>query len=330
MEFADPPENVPSLLEGPVRKKAKVTGSITTGKADNNGVHHKAIQERRYNRRASSSSMNDATSSSSDYVIDRYGTAPSTQEIESFFLKEPVTSEERKLVEPILRVNIESVLKKLEQKGAGKAYREYVEARKSQERVERQRKAKEEKSYDESAVFKGIPRSYQIKLMNRAAEMNTIVHLGTGMGKTLIAVLLIKRMTGLDEEGKESETSGKTEDSPKDGDERMSTSGTEEPNETTKKKQTKIVFLVPSVALVLQQTATMKANLPLLIGTAYRATVNSERSRKQLAKCDMLVATHGAYLDLLLHFGDLFTLEEVKLLILDECHNCVKVSGNFQ
>ena len=330
-------------------------------------------------------------------VVSKYDAgalAPSDEEIQSFFLNEPVTEEERGLVNVHLKQNVEAVLSRLERQGAAVVFSEYVQSKKEMEAEERQRKVAEDKRYDESAVFKGIPRSYQIKLMNRAVEQNTIVHLGTGMGKTLIAVLLIRRMAGLDEEenkqdeakqkdenrtipssggnggGGGSEEAHKSDTARDDGDggieipqlqshgegsaatntsggstetsrdkEDVKMAGSDVENQASssernehstpqkeKQKKNQVVFLVPSVALVLQQTSTLKANIPLTIGTAFSATVNSESSRKQLAQCELLVATHGAYLDLLLHFGDLFALQQVQLLILDECHNCVKNS----
>lgn len=38
------------------------------------------------------------------------------------------------------------------------------------------------------------PLSYQVELLERAKERNTIVFLGTGTGKTFISVMLIKEM----------------------------------------------------------------------------------------------------------------------------------------
>lgn len=40
------------------------------------------------------------------------------------------------------------------------------------------------------------PRPYQEQLMNLVKEQNTIIYLPTGSGKTFIAVMLIKEMSG--------------------------------------------------------------------------------------------------------------------------------------
>jgi superfamily II DNA or RNA helicase len=104
--------------------------------------------------------------------------------------------------------------------------------------------------------------------------------------KTLIALLLIKECSSAFEQGKQT------------------------------------VFLVPSVALAVQQYTVIKVNLPFTVGNVYSAMTYSEAKRKELAACNILVATHGACLDLLNHYKDLFQVSNWNLLILDECHNC--------
>ena len=98
-----------------------------------------------------------------------------------------------------------------------------------------------------------------------------------------------------------------------------------QPDPNGPNKQQQIVFLVPSIALALQQqqeilryNETLKASD---VGLACASTFNNPDS---LVSCRVLVATHGAYLQLLRHYGDLFNLERVDLLILDECHHCTK------
>lgn len=41
---------------------------------------------------------------------------------------------------------------------------------------------------------KFTPRSYQVDLMKRAIQQNTIIYLPTGSGKTFIAVLVLKQL----------------------------------------------------------------------------------------------------------------------------------------
>ena len=98
-----------------------------------------------------------------------------------------------------------------------------------------------------------------------------------------------------------------------------STSPQKDANDQGKPQQ--IVFLVPSVALALQQQQEV-LRYTSDVGLACASTVNKCPDR--LVNCRVLVATHGAYLQLLNHFGDLFYLERVDLLILDECHHCTK------
>lgn len=115
------------------------------------------------------------------------------------------------------------------------------------------------------ATIKGDPRNYQRVLVEMAKQKNTIVHLGTGYGKTLIALLLIK------DKSKEWDLHG------------------------AKKKQT--LFLVPSVALAIQQTVTLRANLPFSVETACYDTSNAEEYRDRMYNANILVATHGAVRD---------------------------------
>ena len=135
------------------------------------------------------------------------------------------------------------------------------------------------------ATINGDPRKYQRILFERAKTKNTIVNLGTGYGKTLIALMCIKHFSPAFKEGKQT------------------------------------LFLVPSVALAIQQSITLRANLPSYsIQTACFATSNSETSRKALATANVIVATHGAILDLLQHYADIFTISKFNLLVIDECH----------
>lgn len=83
-------------------------------------------------------------------------------------------------------------------------------------------------------------------------------------------------------------------------------------------KQT--VFLVPSVVLAIQQGQTLKNNLPYSTGVTYGTRANEE-SIATLKSCNIVVSTHGTFLNLIQHHG--FDFRQCNLLIVDECHNCV-------
>jgi len=134
----------------------------------------------------------------------------------------------------------------------------------------------------------GDPRKYQLALFEECKKKNTIVYLGTGKGKTFVAILCIRNAQSAFAE----------------------------------KKQT--WFIVPSVALAVQQSQTLRSNLPFKIETACSYVTYSEKAREKLASADVLVATHGSALDLLKHYNDMFNLSRVNLMILDECHNATK------
>jgi endoribonuclease Dicer len=103
------------------------------------------------------------------------------------------------------------------------------------------------------------PREYQRTLFEIAKSRNTIVILGTGFGKTLVALLLIRHHGAAFREGKQT------------------------------------LFLVPSVALAIQQSVTLRANLPnYSIQTACYETASTSIAREELAKANVVVATHGA------------------------------------
>ncbi len=160
---------------------------------------------------------------------------------------------------------IEGQLSRLEQEEGLDVYQKYVFKEKDQ-RIQRLSKDQIEeqiqiqKSLDDAFV-KGNPRGYQRMILEVAKSKNTIVNLGTGLGKTLIALMCIQDMS----------SSYEQED----------------------KKQT--LFLVPSVALAIQQTLTLRANLPKFsIATACFAIASSKTARRELAVSNVIVATHGA------------------------------------
>lgn len=143
----------------------------------------------------------------------------------------------------------------------------------------------------EDAEVQGNPRDYQTALFEVAKKRNTIINLGTGKGKTLIALLTIQHFAPAFDQGKQT------------------------------------LFMVPSVPLCIQQSTTLQANLPYKIKVACINVSHSESTRKELAEANIIVATHGAIHDMLMHYGDMFQMERFNLIVLDECHYA---SGNHQ
>ena len=207
------------------------------------------------------------------------------------------------------------------------------------------------------ALVNGDPREYQRTIYEVAKKRNTIVNLGTGSGKTLIALLLIRDIWSSSEEKdlkekKENknkqqklskmiqQSSKKSKDDINNINDNNSGNNINKMNidnnddddnlkSTTKKenKKQQTLFLVPSVALAIQQSLTLRANLPRLrVETACYASTSSKRARISLGKCDIIVATHGAIQDLLMHYGDTFSMERFNLVVIDECHYAA--SGN--
>lgn len=209
-----------------------------------------------------------------------------------FFLADPVTPAELEAVVPVVQQNLERALAQLEQETDVKAFWQAHEEREKAKRMSaaEQTPTLTEQALLEEAIIKGDARPYQAALVECAKHRNIIVHLGTGTGKTLIALLLIQHLAA----------------------------DLEQPWPDS--KQT--VFVVPSVPLALQQTTVLRANLALSVATACSDKVKTEAARKKIAQSQVIVATHGALLALLQHYRDLFSMERFNLLIVDECHHC--------
>ncbi|KAJ0977945.1 hypothetical protein J5N97_013419 [Dioscorea zingiberensis] len=138
------------------------------------------------------------------------------------------------------------------------------------------------------------PRSYQVEVFEMAARRNTIAVLDTGAGKTMIAVMLIRRFRN---EAKAA------------GDRRV------------------IVFLAPTVHLVAQQYEVIKIHTDLEVECYYGAKGvedwNAERWEKEISSNHVLVMTPQILLDA---FRNAFLkLDMIHLLIFDECH---RATGN--
>jgi primosomal protein N' len=177
---------------------------------------------------------------------------------EQFFSAPSFTLEEMAKVEPRIQEMIAGPFQSLETNG----YATYIKyLREREQKKDKQFKAQLLKMQQalQDATIRGDPREYQTALFEIAKTKNTIVNLGTGFGKTLIALLCIRHFSPDFDQGKQT------------------------------------LFLVPSVALAIQQSATLRANLPdFSVQTACYASSNSDASRRALGKANVIVATHGA------------------------------------
>ncbi|KAF9646833.1 hypothetical protein BDM02DRAFT_3180798 [Thelephora ganbajun] len=136
-----------------------------------------------------------------------------------------------------------------------------------------------------------IPRRYQEEIFEKAVRGNVIAALDTGSGKTLISTLLIKWVST---------------------------------QERAHKKL--VVFLVPKVALAQQQGAFIAKHSPLRVKQATGATAPDMSDRlgwqELLSDVDVIVLTAQLFLNVITHSH--WTINEVSLLIFDECHHTRK------
>jgi len=150
---------------------------------------------------------------------------------------------------------------------------------------------KMEQPDEKSRIQRLKERPYQTELLREAEKRNIIVYLGTGSGKTYIATMLIKSM--------------------------RAQFGSQ-----------KAVFLVSSVPLVHQQATFITNTTGLSVGSYCGASGvddwDESKWKDELSKHSVLVLVHQVFLDLMSHFNRLFSLSNVDLLIMDECHHAVK------
>ena len=131
------------------------------------------------------------------------------------------------------------------------------------------------------------PREYQQKIFETCVKKNCLVVLPTGIGKTLIALMLtIKRMEQF-------------------------------PGE-------KVVFLAPTKPLSEQHIGTFKKYLPELFGDLqlFTGAVNASKRKTIWKTADIIFSTPQCVANDVKK--NLYNLNEVCLLIEDEAHRCVK------
>jgi Fanconi anemia group M protein len=132
-----------------------------------------------------------------------------------------------------------------------------------------------------------VPREYQEKIFETCSKKNCLVVLPTGIGKTLIALMLtIKRM----------------EEYPKE----------------------KVVILAPTKPLAEQHLEYFKKHLPELFASIelFTGAVNAENRKKIWQTADIIFSTPQCVGNDIRK--NLYNLREVSLLIEDEAHRCVK------
>ena len=132
--------------------------------------------------------------------------------------------------------------------------------------------------------------TFQVELLEKAKQKNIIVYLGTGSGKTFIAVMLIKHMRDLLGLNK------------------------------------KVVFLVNNVALLEQQAQVIRDCTGLSTGSYCGADGvddwNKEKWVGEMEKQSVMVFIHQVFLMAVSH--DYISLSNLALLVIDECHHAVK------
>ncbi len=132
-----------------------------------------------------------------------------------------------------------------------------------------------------------IPREYQKKIFETAKQRNTLIVLPTGLGKTLIALMLaIERLK--------------------------------------KYPKTKILFLAPTRPLVEQHFNYFRNNLPELFADLqiFTGEIPAEKRKKIWETAEIIFSTPQCIANDIER--KLYFLLEVSLLIIDEAHRCLK------
>ncbi|XP_076834628.1 endoribonuclease Dicer [Brachyhypopomus gauderio] len=142
--------------------------------------------------------------------------------------------------------------------------------------------------WQQEAIHDNIytPRKYQVELLEAALEHNTIVCLNTGSGKTFIAVLLIKELS----------------------------------HQVRQEDGKRTVFLVNTVASVVQQASTVRTHSDLQVGeyTESSALWPEEKWSQEIMENQVLVMTCHIFLHVIK--GGILPLSKINLVVFDECH----------
>jgi len=131
------------------------------------------------------------------------------------------------------------------------------------------------------------PRDYQKAIFETTKENNTLVVLPTGLGKTLIALMLaIERKQ--------------------------------------KYPESKILFLAPTRPLAEQHFQTFKAQLPELFADLqlFTGEIPAKKRKEIFQTAEIIFSTPQCIANDLNSY--LYTMHDVSLLIMDECHRCLK------
>jgi Fanconi anemia group M protein len=132
-----------------------------------------------------------------------------------------------------------------------------------------------------------VPREYQKKIFETCQEKNCLVVLPTGLGKTLIALMLVI-------------------------------------NRMKKFPGEKVVFVAPTRPLAEQHLATFTKHLPELFADIqlFTGKINAKNRQKIWNTADIIFSTPQCVANDIRH--NLYNLNEVCLLVEDEAHRCVK------
>ncbi len=137
------------------------------------------------------------------------------------------------------------------------------------------------------SILNIAPREYQKAIFDTAKDKNTLVVLPTGIGKTLIALMLaVERLK--------------------------------------KHPTTKILFLAPTRPLVEQHFEYFKKHLPELFAELHLFTgqVTAEKRKELWQTAEIIFSTPQCVANDVENY--LYDLNEVSLLIIDEAHRCLK------